>query len=368
MTQTSPTIPDAAVPVESKTERIRRFSLAGRNLQSVALIPVIIAVCILGALISPHFFTPTNIINNVLALSAPLAILVIAESVILIGGYFDLSLQSTVGFSVMVFAVLITAPATGTRGYGLPLPVALLITLGVVLLIGLLNGFFVSVLKLNAFIVTLAMLILIQGVTLGISNGQTYTDLPGFVLWLGTASVFGLPIQALIFVGAFALGAVIMRFTPTGRGLYAMGGSIEAARAAGLNIRRLTFGLFVVGSLMAMLAGLMLAAQTSVATASLGNNIIFTVFAAAVLGGIDLNGGRGTLVGAALGVLLLSIIQNILTLSNVPSFWINAAYGVIILGALLIGRVSAMYSHLRQISSRRRPTDSLAPPNTTSAP
>ena len=193
MTQTSPTIPDAAVPVESKTERIRRFSLAGRNLQSVALIPVIIAVCILGALISPHFFTPTNIINNVLALSAPLAILVIAESVILVGGYFDLSLQSTVGFSVMVFAVLITAPATGTRGYGLPLPVALLITLGVVLLIGLLNGFFVSVLKLNAFIVTLAMLILIQGVTLGISNGQTYTDLPGFVLWLGTASVFGLP-------------------------------------------------------------------------------------------------------------------------------------------------------------------------------
>ncbi|WP_162246753.1 MULTISPECIES: ABC transporter permease [unclassified Rhodococcus (in: high G+C Gram-positive bacteria)] len=345
-------VPGGSEPISDSART--SFSLSGKNLQNIALVPVIAVVCVLGAIVSPHFMTSTNIIDNVLALSAPLAILVIAESIILIGGFFDLSLQSTVSFSVIVLAVLIAAPATGTRGYDLPLPLALFITFAVVLLIGLLNGFLVSVLKLNAFIVTLAMLILIQGVTLGISNGQTYTELPDFVLWLGSGSVLGLPIQAAIFIGAFAIAVAVMRLTPTGRGIYAMGGSIEAARAAGLNIRRLTVGLFVAGSLLALLAGLMLAAQTSVATGTLGDNIIFTVFAAAVLGGIDLNGGRGTLIGAALGVLLLSIIQNILTLSNVPSFWINAAYGVIILGALLIGRVSSMISNLRQLSNRRR--------------
>lgn len=354
MTQTSPDLNDSLDSVDRAGRRNPQLSLAGRNFQSIALIPVIIVIGVLGAVISPHFLTTTNIINNILALAAPLAVLVVAESIILIGGYFDLSLQSTVGFSVMLLAILIAAPATGSRGYGLSVPVALLVTIGVVLIIGLLNGFFVSFLKLNAFIVTLAMLILIEGITLGISNGQTYTELPGFVVWLGNADILGLPVQAVIFVAAFAVAAVFMRFTPTGRGIYAMGGSQVAARAAGLPIRRLTIGLFMVGSLMAMLAGLMLAAQTSVATASLGNNIIFTVFAAAVLGGIDLDGGRGTLVGAALGVLLLSVIQNILTLSNVPSFWINAAYGLIILGALLIGRVSSTVSQLKQATVRRR--------------
>jgi simple sugar transport system permease protein len=123
---------------------------------------------------------------------------------------------------------------------------------------------------------------------------------------------------------------------------------MQAARAAGIRTRRITIGLFVIGSVMAMFAGWLLLGQTAAATSSLGNNIIFTVFAAAVLGGIDLNGGRGNLVGAALDVFLLGLIQDILTLSRVPSFWINAAYGGIILGALLVGRLSTLASHARR--------------------
>jgi simple sugar transport system permease protein len=227
-------------------------------------------------------------------------------------------------------------------------PVAIVTMLAAAVVIGLVNGFMVSVLKLNAFIVTLAMLILLQGLTLGISNGRTYTDLPDFITYLGSGRILGLPVQAVIFVVAFMLAAVFMRFVPTGRSLYAMGGSVEAARAAGVNTRRLTIGLFVFGSLMAVLAGLLLVSQTSAAAPSLGNGMIFNVFAAAVLGGIDLNGGRGSLVGAALGVLLLGMIQNILTLSDVPSFWIDAANGAIILGALLVGRLSSLASKMRR--------------------
>jgi simple sugar transport system permease protein len=343
------TAPGAPETVEGRAQKLLRSSLRGRNLQSLALIPVIIAVCVLGTLISPFFLTTTNIVNNIVAVSAALGIVVIAESIILIGGFFDLSLQSTVGFSAMLFAVLLSEGGTA-RGFGLPLAVALLATIAVVVLIGLFNGVMVSVLNLNAFIVTLAMLILIQGFTLGLSNGVTYTNIPDFILSLGTADVLGIPIQAVIFVLSFAAAATFMRLTPTGRGLYAMGGSMEAARAAGLRTRRLTIGLFVFGSVMAMLAGWMLVAKTAAATPSLGDGLIFTVFAAAVLGGIDLNGGRGSLVGAALGVLLLGIIQDILTLSNVPGFWINAAYGAIILGALLVGRFSAMTSRTRRQS------------------
>lgn len=325
-----------------------RRMLSGPNLQSLALVPIIVIAMVVGTIISPAFLTPVNLFNNILAFSAALGILVIAESIILIGGYFDLSLESTVGFSVVLLMFLSSEGGSGKPGIGLPFWLAVLITLAVVILIGLFNGTVVSVFNLNAFIVTLAMLILLQGLTLGVSNGQTYVDLPALILYLGSGDLFGLPIQAVIFVVSFALAALFMKYVPTGRAIYALGGSKMAAKAAGIKTTRLSICLFVFGALMAMLAGLLLVAQVASVPSNLGNNMIFTVFAAAVLGGIDLKGGRGNVIGAALGVLLLSIIQNILTLSQVPSFWINAAYGGIIVIALLVGRLSPLRGRSKQ--------------------
>ncbi|MGC5172765.1 ABC transporter permease [Microbacterium sp. DT81.1] len=338
------TAPEGTTPDSTgrSDRRIWRKLLSNRNVQSLALVPVIIIALIVGTVISPAFMTPVNLFSNILAFSAALGVLVIAESIILIGGYFDLSLESTVGFSVVLLMFLSTSPDTGKPGAGLPLWLSLLIAVAVVILVGLFNGVVVSVLNLNAFIVTLAMLILLQGLTLGISNGQTYVQIPEFILYLGSGDVFGVPIQAVVFVVSFAIAALFMKYVPTGRAIYALGGSKMAARAAGIKVTRLSIGLFIFGSLMAMFAGLLLVGQVASVPSNLGNGMIFTVFAAAVLGGIDLNGGRGSVVGAALGVLLLAIIQNILTLSQVPSFWINAAYGGIIVIALLIGRLSPL--------------------------
>jgi simple sugar transport system permease protein len=309
-----------------------------RNAQSLALVPAIVVVGIVGSFVSPAFATGHNIFGNILAFSAALGLLVIAESILLIGGFIDLSLQSTVGFSVILFCYLMGGGESGGPGLGLSAAIAAPITVAAVIFIGLFNGFVVSVLKLNSFIVTLAMLILLQGLTLGLSNGQTYTNVPDAILVLGTGDVLGVPIQAIIFVAAFAVAALFMAYWPTGRAIYAMGGSQAAAHAAGIKTGRLAIGLFIFGSLMAMLAGILLVSQVASAPSTLGRNMIFTVFAAAVLGGIDLNGGRGTILGAGLGVLLLALIQNILILSSVPSFWIDAVYGAIIVAALTAGR------------------------------
>jgi simple sugar transport system permease protein len=306
---------------------------------AVALVPVIILAGVVGSFVNSAFLTKTNIINNVITTSAVLGIVVIAESVILIGGYFDLSLQSTVGFAPMLMAVLVSPVASG--GHGLPLAIGFLAMLAAVLAIGLANGLMIAKMKLPAFIVTLAMLILLQGLTIGLSGGQTYSDLPRAMTYLGDGTFLTLPIQAWILVIAFAVMYLFMKYTPTGRNIYAMGGNPEAARAAGIRTTRLTIGIILFGSILAAVAGLMLTGRIASVTANQGDNLIFTVFAAAVIGGINLNGGRGNLIGAGLGVLLLGIIQNILTLSNVPSFWINAAYGAIILSALLIGWVSS---------------------------
>jgi simple sugar transport system permease protein len=135
-----------------------------------------------------------------------------------------------------------------------------------------------------------------------------------------------------------------MRYSVVGREIYAIGGNVEAARAAGVKVERIIFGLFVVAGVLSALAGLMLSSRIASVTANQGSDLIFTVFAAAVIGGIDLNGGRGRIVGAATGVVLLGVIQNILVVSQVPSFWVSAIYGGIILLSLMLGALTGSSS------------------------
>ncbi|WP_368498394.1 ABC transporter permease [Herbiconiux sp. A18JL235] len=327
----------------------RRTPLADRfgGLRELVLLPVIILVMIIGSILTPNFFTVNNLVNKVLVTSAVLGVVVIAESMILIAGYFDLSLESTVGLAPMLAAWLVLPAAVGGSGLGLSPWAAFGVMFVASIAIGLFNGFLIAVLRLNAFIVTLAMLIFLRGLTLGISGGQTLSGLPPEFTALGNSYIFGISVQVWIVVVAFVVVALFMRKHPVGRKIYAIGGNEEASKAAGINTVRITIGLFVVGAMLAALAGLMLTSRIASVTANQGDGMIFTVFAAAVIGGISLDGGRGTMVGAATGVLLLGIIQNILTLTNVPSFWISAIYGLIILAALVFGHFSGRLNLLR---------------------
>lgn len=325
-----------ARPLPGAAARSRRWGA----LRELRLLPVIAVTMVIGTLLTPKFLTAGNLVNNVLVVSAVLGMVVIAESIILISGYFDLSLESTVGLAPMVAAWLVMPATLGGNGAELNPFLALAVMFALALAIGLLNGFLIARLKLNAFIVTLAMLIFLQGLNMGISGGRTLSGLPAQFTFLGRAELFTIPLLVWIVVVAFVLATIFMRQHATGRKIYAMGGNEDAARAAGVRTTRLTIGVFVFGSLMAALAGLMLTGRIASVTSAQGEGMIFTVFAAAVIGGVSLNGGRGSLLGAATGVLLLGLIQNLLVLSNVPSFWINAVYGVIILGALIFGHLA----------------------------
>jgi simple sugar transport system permease protein len=137
----------------------------------------------------------------------------------------------------------------------------------------------------------------------------------------------------------FLRAGLFLRYHRAGRAIYAIGGNVEAARAAGVKVDRIRIGAFVVGGALAAVAGLMTAGQVVAVTASQGNNLIFSVFAAAVIGGISLDGGRGRIVGALTGVILLALVQNILILSQIQTFWIDAADGAIILIALAVARL-----------------------------
>jgi ribose/xylose/arabinose/galactoside ABC-type transport system permease subunit len=313
---------------------------AAFRFRELTLVPAIVLAIIAGSLLSPAFLTIDNFLN-ILQQSSELSVLVIAQSLILIAGKFDLSLESTVGLAPMTAAWLMATDTTyGGSGFGMNVYPAIFIVFAIGAVVGFVNGFLVVKLKLNAFIVTLAMLILLRGVTLGITNGKTLFDLPNQFLYLGTAKWFGVPVSIWVAALLYLSFGLILRYHRIGRSIYAIGGNAEAARVAGIRVERVTWGVYVVGGLLAALAGLMLTGRIASVVSSQGQNMIFYVFAAAVIGGISLNGGRGRLLGALTGVLLLAFLQNILTLAQVPAFWIDAAYGAIILVSLILARLT----------------------------
>jgi len=338
--QPSPTLAEQVV----EEKRTPFAILAG--LRELVLLPVIVLLIVFGSFMHPAFLTWNNITSNVMGGVAVLAIMVVAEALLIIAGKFDLSIQSTVALAPMLAAYLIVPAAVGGSGAELHPLLGIAVLFGVGLAVGVFNGFLVAKLNLNAFIVTLAMLILLQGLTLGVSGGRTISNLPDAFTFIGLTSFLGIRLEVWIALAVIGGAAYVMRFTVVGRHIYAIGGNVEAARAAGVRVERVIFGLFVLASLLASLAGLVLTSRIASVSIGQGSNLIFTVFAAAVIGGIDLNGGRGRIIGAATGVLLLAIIQNLLVLLEVPPFWVTAIYGAVILVSMMIGAITSSFGGL----------------------
>jgi simple sugar transport system permease protein len=312
-------------------------SAAIARLRDLALTPALVVLILVGSLVSPFFLTQANM-TTILTSSAALAFVVLAESLVIITGKFDLSLESTFGFAPAIGALLVLPAANFGFGIELPTAVGILVVLLVGGLIGLANGLMVVSLRLNAFIVTLAMLIIVRGMLVGATSGRTLFDLPEAFYALMTITLLGLPLAVWLAALAFVVAGVILRYHRLGRALYAIGGNPEAARAAGIRVERVTWGVYIVAGMLAAVGGLVTVGYVGSISANQGNGMIFTVFAAAVIGGISLDGGKGTMFGALTGVLLLGVVQNVLTLAQVPSFWIQAIYGAIILGSLAVAK------------------------------
>jgi ribose/xylose/arabinose/galactoside ABC-type transport system permease subunit len=332
---TTTTAPPAVEP--PATRRLTGPRLA--RMRDLALVPAIIVLVLVGALIDPVFLSSANI-TNVLQQQTELSLLVLAEAIILIGGRFDLSLESTVGLAPALAVALVIPAASNGIGTewasALAIPICLLVGLG----IGAFNGLLILRFGLSAFIVTLGMLIVLRGLQIGITGGQNLFELPMSVLYLGNAVWLGLPASIWICGILFAIGIAVLGFFRHGRAVYAIGGNRDAARAAGIRVDRVMWIVFIVGGLLAALAGLLMTGRLGSVAAAQGDGMIFTVFAAAVIGGVSMEGGKGTLFGALCGVIVLGLINNILTLAGVSAQWIQAIYGLIILVALMLARLT----------------------------
>jgi ribose transport system permease protein len=210
------------------------------------------------------------------------------------------------------------------------------------LLVGVLNAVSVTVFRINALITTLATLAILRGLTRVVSDGQT-VRLEEFG-WLGTARVLGLPIPVFIFAAVVVVFFFILRYTTYGRSMYAIGASPTAARLAGIRTDRAIFIAFVLSAGLAGLSGLILVSQVGSASPNAGIGLELAVVTAVVLGGASLSGGRGSIVGTTLAVLIIGVLGNGLIQLAVQSFWIDVAGGVLLLVAVGFDQVRVRYS------------------------
>jgi len=326
--------------VEAALQGRSRSAAAISLIREAALLPVLVILLIVGAFLNSAFLTVSNISGIGQQISA-LGVVVVGESLILLIGGMDLSLEGTYGLAPMVAAWLIVPVSAFGSGTKLNPFLGILIVLAVGAAVGLVNGLLIVRGRLNGFIVTLGMTIVLAGLQEGIVKGNTLFNLPSAFTYLGAAYIGKVPVSLIVTAIIFVATGLFLRYHRVGRAIYAVGGNREAARAAGIKVDRVRLGVYVAGSMLAAVGGLMEAGRVSAVTGQQGyqEGIIFAVFAAAVIGGVSLQGGRGNMVGAASGVILLGLVQNILDLANAPNYWIEAIDGAVILVALVLARL-----------------------------
>ena len=305
--------------------------------------PVILLMVVVGSIWAPRFLTTTNIIN-ILAQVVVLGLVTLGLTFVLLIGRLDLSLEAIVGFVPMVAAWLMVPEIAGGLGTEIPGWAGLLVAMGVAGAIGWINGFLVIKVGLNPFISTLGMLVLLRGAILIVSNGRSIYSPPDAFTFLGSHLWASVPISVFVLLAVALVVGVIFQYHRYGRALYAVGGNEDAARAAGIKVDRIIWSAFIFAALLAGLAGIILTGRLDSVVTTQGQGLIFDCFAAAVIGGVSLGGGKGTVIGAMSGVLLIGVINNLLTLAQVPSFYVQASTGAVIIVAAVLAALASRNS------------------------
>jgi ribose/xylose/arabinose/galactoside ABC-type transport system permease subunit len=309
---------------------------------------VLMVALVAFTLTVPGYLAPSNLINILLTASV-LGVMVIGQALVLMSRRIDLSAEGVISLVSVVAAWLMLpyremdlAQAGGIGWEVHPfIVIPLILALGA--FIGFINGFMIMKLNMNFFIVTLAMQLLLRGIAFVISQGAVMPGTPELFDILGSGRIAGIPVSILAMLLLYVIFALIMSNTGFGRKVYAIGANEEAARASGFSPTRTVIAVYTLSGLLAAVGGWMLLGRVDASVPTLGAGFTLNVVAAAVIGGVSLKGGEGSIVGAFAGVLFLSMINNALNLSDVDSLWVNAVRGSIILIALIVDAFKLRY-------------------------
>ncbi|HLY00553.1 MAG TPA: ABC transporter permease [Roseiarcus sp.] len=285
--------------------------------------------------INPDFLSVLNI-SNTLTFTVELGLIALAMTLLMTAGEFDLSVGSLFGFAPVVMWTLYNGGLTS-------LGVGFVISLLLAALIGLVNGLFVTRLKIPSFLVTLGMLLVVRGTALFVTDGFPQRTWSAGEQWLARVLVgdfyigpFRVYASTFWFIAAAILCGYVLTHSKFGNWIQATGGNAGAARARGVNIDRVKVSLFILTAVMSSFAGIISSIRTSAANPNSGTGYELEVIAMVVIGGTALTGGRGTIVGTVIGILILRVMRNGIVLIGVPGLAYNIFIGAIILGMMAL--------------------------------
>lgn len=297
------------------------FSKYGIYILFVGLIIVLMAS-------TPSFRTIDNALN-ILVQTAINAVAGIGMTLVIITG----------GMDVSIGAVMAVAAASGVGAIkllGMPAGVGILVILAVGLLFGLINGASVAYLKMPPFLVTLATQGIARGLTLVVSGGKSWYDLPEIFNTIGKENFLGIPILVWILIVLCVVGHLLLNNTTYGRKVIAVGGNLKAAKMSGIHVNRVQMSVYIILGVICGIAAIMTISRIGSSWPAMGTSMEFTVIAGVVVGGTSLSGGKGSILGSIVGAFLLGVISNALNLWGIPAEWQDVARGVIIFLAVML--------------------------------
>ncbi|MCL6599770.1 MAG: ABC transporter permease [Alicyclobacillus macrosporangiidus] len=303
--------------------------------REISIFAIIVIMFIGLSAYAPNFLTRSNIETTIVGFSMD-AIVAIGMTVALVSGGFDLSVGSMMAFTGVLAGMLI-------NNYSINTWLAAMISLVLALLLGFVNGYFISVVGINPLIMTLGMMGVIRGIAYVITKGSpiSLTGLsPGFTS-LGQGHVLGLPTVIWIMIVLVVVGDILMRRSRALRYVYYIGSNEKAAWLSGIPVSHVKIAVYMMTALLSGLAGLLTLSRFAVADPTAGTGEELNAIAACVIGGASLSGGEGSILGALLGVLLVGLVNNGLVLLNVSVYWQSLVIGLVLIIAVTID----VYTH-----------------------
>ena len=289
------------------------------------------------AIVTPDFLTVNNLIN-ILRQYSVLMILAVGQTLVIVSRGIDLSVASTAALSGSVMGVAYAY-------WAWPEPASLLVGLAAGVAVGAFNGFVITRLDVPDFIATLGTFVAVRGIALLVTDGLPVPDferavegrtLPSTISTLGVDSVLGMPLIAVVALVCALIGGFILARTRLGRSAYAIGGNTEAARMSGIKVERSKMWIYVVSGLLAAVGGFMLTGRQASANALMGEGLELQSIAAVVIGGTNLFGGEGRMSGTVIGVLIIGVLSNGLSIAGVAEFWQRVVNGLIIVAVVAL--------------------------------
>lgn len=306
-------------------------SLVKFNVRDAGTLIGLLIIIVTFSFLSPVFLTLPNLLN-VLQQSSINALIALGMTLVIISGGIDLSVGPTAAMSAVFGASLMVA--------GIPLPLAVVLTLGVGAACGLFSGTLIAWAGLQPFIVTLGGLSLFRAIALIFTGGNPVFGIPSSFRDMINSSLFGIPTPIVIVAIIALILWTVMNKTPLGEYILAIGGNEEAARVAGVPVRKTKITVYVISGILASLASLILIGRLGAAEPTIGTLWELDAIAAAAIGGASLMGGKGSIFGTLIGVIILGALRNGLTLLNIQAFYQLLATGLIIIIAMLIDRAT----------------------------